>query len=205
MQHDTAFQISASDIRFGSGITSEVGMDLQDMGAGRALLIVDPALVDLPPVQNVVRSLETAGIDFEVFDGVVVEPTDRSFRSAAETATDGQFDSFVAVGGGSTIDAAKAAEVLRTLGGEIDDYFGVGLVTEALQKTGKSLSPHVAIETAASSAAHLTKYSNITNIRTGQNTLSGLLNSLFHNAVTSHLRNHTKRLRHRKTRTKKCR
>ena len=74
-------------------------------------------------------------------------------------------------GGGSTIDAAKAAEVLRTLGGRIDDYFGMGLVTQVMKDSGKPLSPHVAIQTAASSAAHLTKYSNITDVSTGQKKL----------------------------------
>jgi alcohol dehydrogenase class IV len=61
--------------------------------------------------------------------------------------------------------------VLRVLGGSIDDYFGTGLVTEALRKTGKRLTPHLAIQTASSSAAHLTKYSNITDIHTGQKKL----------------------------------
>lgn len=80
-------------------------------------------------------------------------------------------DVIVSFGGGSTIDAAKAAEVLRTLGGEIEDYFGTGLVTEALAKSGKTLTPHVAIQTAASSGAQLTKYSNITDVQSGQKKL----------------------------------
>jgi alcohol dehydrogenase class IV len=80
-------------------------------------------------------------------------------------------DVIVSFGGGSTIDAVKAAEVLRTLGGSIEDYFGAGLVTEAVKKSGKALTPHVAVQTAASSAAHLTKYSNITDVSTGQKKL----------------------------------
>jgi alcohol dehydrogenase len=80
-------------------------------------------------------------------------------------------DVIISFGGGSTIDAAKAAEVLRTLGGEIDDYFGTGLVTRAVAESGQSLTPHVAIQTAASSGAHLTKYSNITDVSTGQKKL----------------------------------
>ena len=77
----------------------------------------------------------------------------------------------VSFGGGSTIDATKAAGVLRSLGGTIDDYFGTNLVTKALAAQGKTLTPHVAIQTAASSGAHLTKYSNITDLSTGQKKL----------------------------------
>jgi len=80
-------------------------------------------------------------------------------------------DVIISFGGGSTIDATKAAEVLRTLGGDIDAYFGSGLVTKAAEEAGKSLTPHVAIQTVPSSAAHLTKYSNITDLSTGQKKL----------------------------------
>jgi alcohol dehydrogenase len=86
------------------------------------------------------------------------------------------YDVLVTMGGGSTIDAAKAAEVLRTLGGEIDRYFGTNQVTDALASAaksagGKALTPMLAIQTASSSAAHLTKYSNITDVHTGQKKL----------------------------------
>lgn len=77
----------------------------------------------------------------------------------------------VTFGGGSTIDAVKAAEVLRTLGGRVDAYFGTGLITLALEDRDRRLAPHVAIQTAASSGAHLTKYSNITDLETGQKKL----------------------------------
>jgi len=80
-------------------------------------------------------------------------------------------DVIVCLGGGSTLDASKAAEVLHTLGGPIDDYLGVGKVTQKLQATGKTLRPVVAIQTAASSAAHLTKYANVTDVHTGQKKL----------------------------------
>lgn len=80
-------------------------------------------------------------------------------------------DVIISFGGGSTIDAVKAAEVLRTLGGEIDEYFGVGLVSRKLQDGNARLTPHIAIQTAASSGAHLTKYSNITDLKTGQKKL----------------------------------
>lgn len=77
----------------------------------------------------------------------------------------------ISFGGGSTIDAVKAAAVLYTLRGKIDDYFGTGLVTAALRKKSKDILPHMAIQTLASSAAHLTKYSNITDMSVFQKKL----------------------------------
>lgn len=81
----------------------------------------------------------------------------------------------IAIGGGSTIDACKAANFLAALGGavrpEIDHWFGMGIVSEALKTTGKKLFPLIAVQTSASSGAHLTKYSNITNPAVGQKKL----------------------------------
>ncbi len=84
-------------------------------------------------------------------------------------------DSIVAFGGGSTIDACKCANVLKTLGKtvtpEVDYYFGTGVVTKELKGSKKSLLPLIAIESSASSGAHLTKYSNITDPVIGQKKL----------------------------------
>ena len=84
-------------------------------------------------------------------------------------------DVIIAVVGGSNIDACKAANFLANLGSditpEIDHWFGTGIVSEALAKTGKKLCPLIAVMTAASSGAHLTKYSNITDPVIGQKKL----------------------------------
>lgn len=77
-------------------------------------------------------------------------------------------DCVVAASGGSGIDAAKAAIVLANLGGNLEDYFGVGKVTEKLSESRKELLPCIAVQTASGSAAHLTKYSNITDFKTFQ-------------------------------------
>lgn len=80
-------------------------------------------------------------------------------------------DIVISFGGGSTIDTTKAAIVLNALNGNIEDYFGTGLVTEALTKSSKTLLPHIAIQSLAGSASHLTKYANITDLSTGQKKL----------------------------------
>ena len=62
MQHDTAFQMAAANIRFGRGITREIGMDLVDLGAKRTMLVIDPVLVDTPTGETVTASLKESGI-----------------------------------------------------------------------------------------------------------------------------------------------
>jgi len=77
-------------------------------------------------------------------------------------------DCILTVSGGSGIDASKAGIALAVLNGDIEDYFGTGKVSEKLETSGKKLLPHLALQTAASSASHLTKYSNITDLQTFQ-------------------------------------
>ncbi len=80
-------------------------------------------------------------------------------------------ENIIVVAGGSGIDAAKAAVILACLGGDLEEYFGVGKVTDRLIQTGKELIPVIAVQTASGSAAHLTQYSNITDIKTAQKKL----------------------------------
>lgn len=90
-------------------------MDLADRGIGRALVVADPGLISRHPVQAVLESLRTAGIPFTVYDRVSIEPTDRSFLDAIAFGRQQVFDAIVAVGGGSTIDTAKAINLHGTL------------------------------------------------------------------------------------------
>ena len=117
---DTAFQMGASNLRFGVGTTREVGMDLADMGIGRVLVVTDPNLVNLPPVQIAREALESEGIEYDVFDRVRVEPTDVSFKDAIAVAIEGEYEGYVGIGGGSSIDTAKAANLFATYP---DDFF----------------------------------------------------------------------------------
>jgi hydroxyacid-oxoacid transhydrogenase len=154
MQRDTAFQMAASNIRFGRGITREIGMDLIDLGAERTLVVIDPALVNTPTGETVRASLDACGVGYEVFDDVSVEPTDASFKAAADAATHGRFDAYVAVGGGSTIDTAKAANLYATHPADFLDYvnapIGRGVPVPA------PLKPLIAVPTTAGTGSETT-------------------------------------------------
>jgi hydroxyacid-oxoacid transhydrogenase len=114
MAHDIAFEMAVASIRFGTGVTREVGMDLAELGVRRALLLTDPVLRALAPVHTVLESFDASKIRYDVYDRVRVEPTDESFLDAIAFATSGGYDAFVAVGGGSTIDTAKAVNLYTT-------------------------------------------------------------------------------------------
>ena len=111
MDKDIAFEMAASTIRYGVGVTRKAGMDLAALGARHVLVLTDPVLKALPPVQTVLDSLQRERLTFAVYDRVRVEPSDQSVLDAVAFARDGTFDAFVAVGGGSTIDTAKVVNL----------------------------------------------------------------------------------------------
>jgi len=114
MDRETAFVWDASSIKFGPGATREVGADMKRLGAQRVLVVTDRGLADGEPVQVTLQALRAESIDVVLFDRVRIEPTDVSFKEAIQFATDGQFDGYVAVGGGSSMDTAKVANLYAT-------------------------------------------------------------------------------------------
>ena len=154
MDKDTAFEMATSNIRYGRGVTAEVGMDLVDMGVGNVMVVTDEVLASLPPVTNLLAALEDSGVRFQLFDRVHVEPTDRSFKDAIDFATRGGFDGFVAVGGGSTIDTAKAANLYDSHPADFLDYVNAP-IGKGLPAPGP-LKPLIAIPTTAGTGSETT-------------------------------------------------
>ncbi len=111
---ETAYTIDTSSIKFGPGVTREVGYEMSRLGARRVMVVTDPRMASSEAVAVTLESLRDEGIDAVLFDRVSVEPTDVSFKEAILFATEGNFDGFVAVGGGSSIDTAKAANLYST-------------------------------------------------------------------------------------------
>lgn len=122
MPNEYAIELATSNIRYGFGVTREVGMDLAELKAHMVMVVTDPHLAKLAPLERTLESLEDNGIAWKLFDRVRVEPTDESFREAIAFAESFRFDAFVAIGGGSTIDTAKAANLYSTYPADFLDY-----------------------------------------------------------------------------------
>jgi hydroxyacid-oxoacid transhydrogenase len=155
MGNDYAFEMATSSIRFGWGATREVGMDLAEWKVRRVMVVTDPQLRRLPPVATVLEALEKNAIEFSVFDGVRVEPTDESCQKAAHFAREGEFDGFVAIGGGSSIDTAKMANLYSTYPPEdFLDYVNPP-IGRGLPPPG-ALKPLIALPTTAGTGSETT-------------------------------------------------
>ncbi len=122
MNKEYAVELATSNIRYGPGTTREIGPELSDQGLSRVMVVTDPHLAKLPMLQTVRESLEDQKISYSFFDRVRVEPTDHSFKEAIEFARQNPVDAFVAVGGGSTIDTAKAANLYTSHPADFLDY-----------------------------------------------------------------------------------
>lgn len=150
-----AFEMAVSSVRFGAGVTREVGMDLVDLGARRVLVVTDPNLVSHAPVQTVRQALSDAKLEAVLFDRVRVEPTDVSFREAIAFAEAHPTDAIVAVGGGSVIDTAKAVNLYTTYPpADFLDYVNAP-IGKALPIPGP-LKPLIAIPTTAGTGSETT-------------------------------------------------
>lgn len=123
LTQETIFTWGAPPLKFGSGALDEIGFEVKAHGLARVLVLTDSRLAQLGFAQRVVDSLGAVGIEAGVYDRVHVEPTDESFADAIDAAREsGPWDGFVAIGGGSAIDTAKAVNLILTDGGELFDY-----------------------------------------------------------------------------------
>ncbi|EMD40675.1 hypothetical protein CERSUDRAFT_111255 [Gelatoporia subvermispora B] len=112
VEKEYAFEVAASHLRFGEGVTREVGMDFKNMKARKVAVFTDPNVAKLPAAKMAINSLEAqADLPFVVYDRVVAEPTEESWRNAIAWSREHDCSHFLAVGGGSVMDTAKAANL----------------------------------------------------------------------------------------------
>jgi hydroxyacid-oxoacid transhydrogenase len=151
---ETVFTWSAPPIKFGAGAVDELSFDVARLGMERVLVVTDAGIVQTGIPERILDRLGDSGVKADLFDGVHVEPTDESVGAAVEFASSGEWDGFVAVGGGSTIDTAKALNLLTSHPAELETYLN--------RPVGKGkpvpgpLRPLVAVPTTAGTGSECT-------------------------------------------------
>ena len=151
---ETVFVMEMSPIKFGLGAMDEIGFDAARLGLKKALIFTDRNLAAAGLPDRVRALLEEQGIKADVYDGVEVEPSDRSMEDAAEYARTKEFDGLVAVGGGSTIDTCKAANLLTCYPAPLLDYINKP-VGKGVPVPGP-LKPLIAVPTTAGTGSETT-------------------------------------------------
>ncbi len=154
-QGECAFFLEGNREIFGSGALAEVGAHAKVLGLSRVALYTDPRIIKLPSVDAVVKSLRDRGVRVSIFDGVEIEPTDRSLKAAIRFAEGDDFDGFISVGGGSVMDTCKAVSLYASYPPQdFLDYVNLPL-GRALPAPGP-LKPHIACPTTFGTASECT-------------------------------------------------
>ncbi len=153
-EHETIFTLEATPIKYGPGAAADAGWELKRLGVKRALLVTDPGVAAIGHPERIRASIEAEGIEVVVYDRARVEPTLDSFQEAADFARDAEVDGFVSVGGGSSIDTAKVADLITTHPAPVMEY--VNPPVGEGRKPPSPLRPHLAIPTTSGTGAEAT-------------------------------------------------
>ena len=152
--NESVFTWGAPPLKFGTGALEETGREVAATGAASCLVLTDPGVAATGLADRVRDLVLREGVDAEVFDRVAVEPTDASIEEAVAFARGRDWGCFVAVGGGSSMDTAKAVNLLTTHSGELLDYvtppIGGGRVPDG------PLKPLIAVPTTAGTGSEST-------------------------------------------------
>ncbi len=141
-----------SNITFGRGAAEKLPELLKGYGLKKVMVVYDSGVKAAGIAEKIVAQVEKAGIEYLIFDGVIPNPTNEVVEEAAQIAKEAKVEGFVAVGGGSSIDLAKAVNVLMTNPGSIGEYGGMNMVKNACL-------PLIAIPTTAGTSSEITNVS----------------------------------------------
>ena len=153
-RHETIFTMEATPIKFGPGASADTGWELKRLGAKRVMVVSDPGVIAAGITDKVRERIEAEGIETVLFDDVHVEPTSDSLQAAADFAVEGDFDGFVGIGGGSSMDTAKVADLVATHPAPIMDY--VNPPIGGGRKPSSPLKPLVVVPTTSGTGSEAT-------------------------------------------------
>ncbi len=152
--HESIFTMEATPVKFGIGASADAGWELNRLGVKRAMLVTDPGVAALGHPERIKGLIEAEGIEVIVYDRARVEPTIDSFQDAADFALEHEVDGFVSVGGGSSMDTAKVANLVSTHPAPVMDY--VNPPVGEGKKPPSPLKPHLAIPTTSGTGSEAT-------------------------------------------------
>ncbi len=145
-------------IIYGAGCVRQLPDEIRKMKHERPLLVTDKGLIKAGIVKRITDILDKAEIEYEIYDGIQPNPRDTTVMEAAKFAAEKKIDMMIAIGGGSSMDTAKAVGVILKEGGEIGDYEGLGMVSEPITDL-------VAIPTTVGTGSEVTFWSVITDTK----------------------------------------
>ena len=161
---------------FGQGTFERLGHLARDLGMTRVLLVADPGLVGAGYVAQAVRLLETASIGTDTFSEFDANPDSDMAEKGREHASRFKPDAIVGLGGGSSLDCAKAINFLLTNGGTMADYRGYG-------KASEPLLPMIGIPTTAGTGSEAQSYAVIADANTRMKMACGDPSAAFRIAI----------------------
>ncbi|MDE0331377.1 MAG: iron-containing alcohol dehydrogenase [Nitrospinae bacterium] len=151
-----AFQIASGPrVRFGRGEAAKVGEEAKNLGMAKPMFVTDPGLASSGALDSVLKGLEDSGIDYAFYDQAEANPSDTSILAARDFFSENGCDGFIAAGGGSTMDTAKATLAIVANGGVPSDYYGRGKAT-------KPGPPLITVPTTAGTGSEVTMSSIVT-------------------------------------------
>jgi alcohol dehydrogenase len=152
-----SFRISPkSEVLFGAGETGQTGKRIMGFGCSKVLCVYDKGVKDAGIIDPIVKNMEKVGLKVVHYGTVIPDPPDTMVDECGELGRKEKVDGVVGIGGGSTLDTAKAANVLLTNPGSIQKYFGPG----GIHVPGK---PLVLIPTTAGTASEITHVAVVSN------------------------------------------
>lgn len=154
MNKETIFTVDTSSVKFGMGAMAEAGEDLGILGVSRLMVLCDPNLTGSDRFCSLRESLDACDLKWELFSDVRVEPSLESFEAAAAFARKGEFDGFLAFGGGSTIDTAKVANLQSKYPADMFKYVNAPIGQG--QPVPGPLKPLIGIPTTAGTSSEIT-------------------------------------------------
>ncbi|AKU27310.1 alcohol dehydrogenase [Geobacillus sp. LC300] len=146
------------EVIFGNGSIHQVGESCLRLGATNVLIVSDPGVTEAGWLDVVIKSCRQVGLKYTTFCDVTINPKDEEVKKGCEAYLENECDAIIGIGGGSSIDAAKAVAVLATNGGQIHEYEGV-------DKIQLPLPPQVMVPTTAGSGSEVSQFSVIVNTK----------------------------------------